>query len=50
MIALADGFVYNHEKIVVIEFKKGNEIYTNQNIFYGSIEQAIEFGLIFVVL
>jgi hypothetical protein len=47
MIALADGFVYNHEKIVVIEFKKGNEIFTNQNVFYGSIEEALKFGLKF---
>lgn len=48
MIALADGFVYNHEMIVVIEFQKGNEVFTNASIFYGTKEEAAEFGLKFL--
>ena len=47
MIATDNGFVYNDDKIVITDFQKGDEIFTNENIFYGSKEEALEFGLIF---
>jgi hypothetical protein len=42
-----NGFIYNEQKEVIAEFNIGNEVFTNENIFYGTKEQAIEFGLIF---
>jgi hypothetical protein len=51
MTATSDGFVYNKKtKVVITDFQKGDEIFTNENIFYGSKEEALEFGLIFIVL
>jgi hypothetical protein len=51
MTATSNGFVYNKEtKIVITDFQKGNHIFTTENIFYGSEEEALEFGLIFIVL
>ena len=48
MKAIDDGFVYDLEtKEIITEFQKGNEIYTSQGIFYGTKDEAIEFGLIF---
>jgi hypothetical protein len=47
ILATGDGFFYNSENIVITEFQKGNEIFTNENIFYGTKEQALDFGLIF---
>ena len=50
MRATNDGFVYDLElKQVITEFKQGQEIYTSQGIFYGTKEEAIEFGLIFLL-
>ena len=45
-----DGFIYIvATKEVVTGFKQNNKIYLfeNKSIFYGTKEQAIEFGLIF---
>jgi hypothetical protein len=48
MIAKANGFVYNIEsKHFIAEFEAGNDIYTLRGVFYGSKQEAIEFGIIF---
>jgi hypothetical protein len=48
MTATSNGFVYNKEtKVVITDFQKGNHIFTTEKIFYGSKEEALEFGLIF---
>ena len=47
MRATQNGFIYDENKQVIAEFNIGNEVNTSLFIFYGTKEQAIEFGLTF---
>jgi hypothetical protein len=48
MRATANGFVYDsNSKIVIAEFYEGNEVHTLLSIFYGTKQQALDYGLIF---
>ena len=45
-----NGFIYSKiTKEIVVKFNKGNNLYIPEfnDIFYGTKEEAIDFGLIF---